>query len=106
MSWIHEADLNRIFYRALTDNKMTGPYLATAPKPISNAEFMRSLRKTLRVPIGLPAAEWMARIGAPLIMKTDPELALYGRYCIPSRLQKEGFEFHFPEIDAALRDLL
>jgi|SRR5690625_1467258 len=106
ISWIHEIDLNRIFHRSLTDPSMNGPYLTTAPKPVSNAEFMQTLRKTLRIPIGLPAAGWMVKIGAPLFMKTDPELALYGRYCVPARLQNEGFEFDFPEIGPALKDLL
>ncbi|MEO8362351.1 MAG: NAD-dependent epimerase/dehydratase family protein [Vicinamibacteria bacterium] len=105
MSWIHEADMNRLFIRAMTNDSMSGAYLATAPKPISNADFMRALRRSMNVPIGLPAAEWMVRIGAPLIMRTDPELGLYGRYCVSRRLKEEGFEFSFSEVTAALGDL-
>jgi NAD dependent epimerase/dehydratase family enzyme len=67
---------------------------------------MRTLRRAMRVPIGLPAFEWMVRLGAPLVMRTDPELALYGRYVLPERLAREGFEFQFPRLDAALADLL
>ena len=75
------------------------------PQPVSNAEFMRALRKALKRPIGLPAASWMVRIGAPLLMKTDPELALYGRYCVSRRLRDEEFEFSFPDLESALRDI-
>lgn len=50
--------------------------------------------------------EWMVRIGAPLLMATDPELALYGRYVVSRRLQEEGFTFQFPELKGALDDLL
>jgi NAD dependent epimerase/dehydratase family enzyme len=39
-------------------------------------------------------------------MRTDPDLALYGRYCTSRRLAEEGFEFHFPDVEAALEDLL
>ncbi len=105
MSWIHEGDMNRIFARAVACDTMTGAYLATAPKPVSNAEFMRELRRALRMPFGLPTASWMVRIGAPLIMRTDPELALYGRYCVSRRLREEGFDFSFPDLALALRDL-
>ena len=81
---------------------MQGTYVATAPNPVSNTAFMRSLRKAVRMPIGLPAFEWMVRIGAPLFMRTDPELALYGRYCVPTRLLAEGFEFRYENLDGAL----
>lgn len=106
MSWIHELDLNRLFERGLTEQRMHGPYIASAPNPVSQREFMRALRRAMRVPIGLPAFEWMVRIGAPLLMRTDPELALYGRYVVPQRLREEGFEFRFPDLAAALADLL
>ena len=105
MSWIHEEDMNRIFERGIHDESMRGIYVATAPNPVSNAEFMRSLRKAIGMPIGLPAFAWMVRIGAPLFMRTDPELAIYGRYCVPRRLVEEGFEFNHPDLAPALDDL-
>lgn len=105
MSWIHEDDLNAIFLRAIDDESMHGPYVVTAPNPVSNKEFMRSLRKAMKMPIGLPAFSWMVRIGAPLFMRTDPELALYGRYCVPTRLLNEGFVFKYPNLDDALESL-
>ena len=97
--------MNRIFERAISDDSMRGMYVATAPSPVSNAEFMRSLRKAVGMPIGLPAAGWMVRIGAPLFMRTDPELALYGRTCVPRRLEREGFTFRHPTLDGALKSL-
>jgi uncharacterized protein (TIGR01777 family) len=106
MSWIHERDMNRLFERGLFDQSMRGIYIATAPKPASNAEFMRELRRALRRPIGLPTTKWMVRLGAPLVMRTDPELALYGRYCVSRRLEEEGFRFEFMDLRAALSDLL
>ena len=47
----------------------------------------------------------MVRLGAPLVLRTDPELALYGRYCVSRRLKEAGFEFDFADIRAALVDL-
>ena len=105
MSWIHEVDCNNIFARAIVDETMTGAYIVSSPNPKSQAEFMQTLRKVIGMPIGLPAFEWMVRLGAPLFMRTDPELVLYGRYVIPKRLLDEGFEFRFAELETALRDL-
>lgn len=105
ISWIHEMDMNRLFARAVADGSMKGAYLATAPNPVSNAVFMRQLRRVLGVLVGLPAQGWMVRLGAPLLLRTDPELALYGRYCVSRRLPEEGFSFAFPDLEAALADL-
>ena len=106
ISWIHMRDMNRLFVRAMTEPSMRGAYIASAPNPVSHAEFMRTLRRVLGVPIGLPAPAWLVRIGARWLLRTDPELVLYGRRCISRRLAEEGFQFDFPELDAALRDLL
>ena len=96
MSWIHEADMNRLFERTLTDPAMQGPYIASSPNPVSQRAFMRELRRAIGMPISLPAFTWMVRIGAPLILRTDPELALYGRFVVSKRLQEEGFRIPVP----------
>lgn len=106
MSWIHEYDMNQLFERGLRDDSMQGAYVASAPNPVPQVEFMRTLRAVLRMPIGLPAFEWMVRVAAPLLLRTDPELVLYGRYVISQRLKQEGFAFRFPELRGALEDLL
>jgi len=84
---------------------MSGIYIATAPNPVSQNEFMKELRRAVGRPIGLPAFSWMVRIGARYLLKTDPELALYGRYVRSTRLDEEGFEFHLPTIRDAMSDL-
>lgn len=105
ISWIHEADLNRLFERALFEAGMQGKYLATAPNPVSQSVFMRELRKAMGRPIGLPAFGWMVRLAAPLLMRTDPELALYGRYLVSKRLPEEGFEFRYGQLREGLAEV-
>ncbi|QDT10895.1 TIGR01777 family oxidoreductase [Planctomycetes bacterium K23_9] len=105
MSWIHQSDLNRLFAHAITDASMSGVYIASSPNPVAQVDFMRALRKFLKMPIGLPAFEWMVRIGAPLLMNTDAELALYGRYVVSKRLRDQGFTFQFSDLNDALREL-
>ncbi len=106
MSWLHETDMNRIFERALNDPAMEGAYIASSPEPMSQKAFMRAMRRAVGMPIGLPATSWMVRFGAKWILRTDPELILYGRYVRPKRLLEEGFEFRFPKLGSALADLL
>jgi uncharacterized protein len=109
MSWIHEHDMNRLFQRAITDASMRGAYIATSPTPVSQQDFMRELRRHAggpgRLGIGLPAFAWMVRLAAPLLLRTDSDLALYGRYLAPRRLLDERFQFEFPTLDRALVDL-
>ena len=105
ISWIHIDDMSRLIVRTIIDDAMKGAYIATAPNPVSYDEFMRTLRRAIRMPMGLPAAEWMVRFGAHYLMRTDPELVLYGRYCVSRRLKNEGFEFEFPEIQKAISEL-
>lgn len=105
ISWLHETDMNRIFERAITDPNMRGPYIASSPNPVPQHEFAKQLRRALHVPTGLPATAWMVRIGAPLFLRTDPDLALYGRYVIPQRLIDENFTFQFAHLSDALRDI-
>jgi len=109
MSWIHEDDLNGIILQSIVDSSMSGMYISTAPQPVSQIEFMRQVRRCAgglgSLGIALPASELMVRLGARLLLRTDPELALYGRYCIPKRLMDDGYKFHFPNLRDALENL-
>lgn len=98
--------MNRLFERALFDNAMVGAYIASSPHPVCQREFMAILRRAVGMPIGLPAFSWMVRIGAPRLMRTDPELPLYGRYVVSKRLKQDGFQFKFPQLVDAFADLL
>jgi NAD dependent epimerase/dehydratase family enzyme len=91
--------------RGIEDVAMNGVYVASAPNPVPQVEFMRELRRTVGMPIGLPATAWMLRFACRFLLRTDPELALYGRFVVSKRLEKEGFEFVYPRIRKALGGL-
>jgi uncharacterized protein (TIGR01777 family) len=105
ISWIHEADLIAIILRTLVDPAMRGTYLTTAPQPVTNAEFMREMRRALGRPWSPPVPAPIVRLGA-WMMRSNPELALLGRRCVPHRLQREGVTFEFPSLRPALTDLV
>ena len=106
MSWIHEFDMNEIIHQAIVNEKYEGIYISSAPNPVSNKEFMKSLRSKTRVPFGIPSPEFVVRIGTKYIFKTDPEMALYGRYVKSIRLEEMGFNFKYPTLDGAIDHLL
>ena len=58
------------------------------------------------MPIGLKTPSFMVRIRAKYIFKTDPELALYGRYVVPERLLKNGFNFKYTKLEESLKNLI
>jgi len=106
MSWIHEFDLNSLIYEAITNETYNGFYIASAPNPVSNKEFMKQLRVRMKSFIGLSLPLFMIKLGAKYIFKTDPELAIYGRYVKSKRLEEEGFSFQYPQLSNALENLL
>ena len=67
--------------------------------------MMRTLRQLYGIPFGLPAAEWMLEVGA-FVLRTETELILKSRRVVPRRLLDSGFEFQFPEIREAFKDLM
>jgi uncharacterized protein (TIGR01777 family) len=104
ISWIHIADMNRMFIEAIEREDLAGNYNATAPNPVTNTEFMSALRFALHRPWCPPAPEWAVRFGS-MLMKTEPSLALTGRRCSPKRFLESGFQFKFTELSAALKDI-
>jgi len=106
VSWIHRADLVRIFTAAVTQPELAGTYNACAPGPVTNTEFMRELRAAVGRPWCPPAPEFVARFFAEHQFQTDGNLALHGQRCLPAKLLATGFKFHQPAVGAALRDLL
>lgn len=106
MSWIHEYDMNEIILQSIINKKFNGIYITSSPNPVSNKDFMKLLRSTMRIPLGLPSPEFLIKIGAKLVFKTDPELVIYGRYVKSENLKLLGYKFKFPNLEKALINLI
>jgi NAD dependent epimerase/dehydratase family enzyme len=105
VSWLHAHDFLAIVRRVVDDGAFGGVVHATGPSPVRNVELMATLRKVLHRPWSPPTPAPFVPVGARF-MRTDPALALTGRRCVPARLEAAGFEFAYPELRAALVDLL
>ncbi len=106
ISWIHEEDLNQIIINSIKNNTYQDIIIASAPKPLSNKKFMQCLRKSLKQRIGIPSPAWLIRFTSKYILKKDPELILYGRYVKSNYLEKLKFQFTYPTLEKAIKNLI
>lgn len=105
ISWLHTADMNKMFRWAIERPDVSGTYNATGPEPVTNRDFMRTLRATLGRPWSPPAPAFAVHIGS-FFMRTEPSLALTGRRCLPVRFQSQGFQFQHTDLSFALADVI
>jgi hypothetical protein len=104
VSWIHDADLVRAVYWILARDSIQGPVNLAAPNPVTNDEFMRTLREEWGIRFGLPAPVWLLEVGARVI-RTETELILKSRRVVPGVLTQGGFTFEYPTWRKAAGDL-
>ena len=100
--WIHIQDHIRISEFLLGNDRLEGPFNATAPHPVTNAELTATLAGLLKRPAFM-------HVPAPLLrlaMGEMAEIVLASQRAVPKRLTEAGFRFHFETLEAALRDLL
>lgn len=105
ISWIHIDDFCDAIDFIIKKESITGEINITAPNPLSNVYFMRSLRKKMKLSFGLNAPVWQLEI-ASIFLKTETELLLKSRNVYPEKLIKNGFEFMYPTVEKAFEDLI
>jgi uncharacterized protein (TIGR01777 family) len=103
MSWIHRADWLDLVRWAIITPAAIGPLNATAPNPVTNAEFSRALGRALGRPSWLPAPAFAMRL---VLGEMADALLLGGQRVLPARAQELGFTFVYPQIDQALKAIL
>lgn len=96
ISWVHVEDVAGIYLQAL--DGAAGPLNATAPNPVTNAEFTRALGRAVHRPTFLPTPTFALR----MILGEGADMLLTGQRVLPQRTQSEGYAFRFAEIDEAL----
>jgi len=104
VSWIHERDFIRAIYWLIDHPELSGPVNLASPRPLPNAEFMRTLRAAWGRRLGLPASRWMLEVGT-FLLRTESELILKSRRVAPARLLQAGFTFEYPAWNTAAREL-
>lgn len=101
MSWIHIDDMVGLIDYCIRNSDISGPVNATAPSPVRNAEFGRTLAEVLHKPNLFPIPSFVFK----LLFGELSTLLLDGQRVLPQVLLDHGYEFRYPHLDKALRDL-
>ena len=102
MPWIHVADLARLYVHAAESPSIQGAMNAVAPHPVRNAEFTKALARQLHRPAFIPAPYF----GLRLLFGEFAQVLFASQRVIPRVALDTGFVFQYPEIAAALREIL
>jgi uncharacterized protein (TIGR01777 family) len=102
MSWIHLDDWVEMARLALRTD-MSGPLNLTAPHPVTNAEFTRALGAAIHRPTAFPVPA--IALQTVLGKEFADALLLGGQRVLPAKAEQLGFQFTFPTIESALRDI-
>jgi uncharacterized protein (TIGR01777 family) len=100
--WIHIADEAAAIRFLLEDQQARGPFNLVAPGAVTNRQLGRTIGKILGRPSMLPTPAFALRT----VLGGMSTLLLDGQRAIPQRLLESGYEFEFPDLGSALRDLL
>jgi hypothetical protein len=102
VSWIHIDDLTALIEFALGAKRLRGPVNATAPNPVTNAEFTRTLASTLHRPAFATVPEFALK----LLFGEMASVLLDSQRVLPKAAVAAGFEFKYPNLGPALADLV
>lgn len=102
MPWIHIEDMVEIIIYAI-QNDIDGPINCTAPQPVTNREFAKTLGKVLKRPAVAPMPAAMVKL---LFGQMGDELMVQGQSVIPQKLQQKGFQFKYSQLESALVEII
>lgn len=96
-SFVDLDDLTGAVYHLLHRTDLAGPFNVTAPNPVSQAVFARTLAQHLGRPQWLRVPEKPGR----LLLREQAEMIFDGVEALPRRLQESGYRFLAPTLTHA-----
>jgi uncharacterized protein (TIGR01777 family) len=102
VSWVSIDDAVSAISFALARDDIAGPVNVTAPAPVRQAEYARTLARVLRRPALVPAPGFAVRA----VLGEFAGEVLTGALVVPQRLTDAGYVFRHPALEPALRDIL
>lgn len=102
MSWIHIDDVVKTFDWFLNRDKVSGTFNVTSPNPVTNKEFTKTLGRVLRRPTFM----FVPKFALKNKLGEMSQIVLSGQKVLPQKCMRFGFQFSFPNLHAALTQIL
>jgi uncharacterized protein (TIGR01777 family) len=99
--WIHADDWSSLASWLIGNSDATGAFNATAPAPVNNHTFTKTLGRVL----GRPALLKAPALALRLAMGEMADMVLHGQRVIPVHAEHLGFQFTHRALEPALRSL-
>lgn len=100
ISWVSLEDSINATVLAINDESLRGPLNVVSPNPVTNEEFTKTLGHVLNRPTALAMPAFAARLA---FGELADEMLLVSQRVMPKKLSANGFQFKYPELDAAFR---
>lgn len=103
MPWIHVKDICPIYEFALKNSQVEGAYNATSPQHTTNENLTKKIAEVVKKPLFMPNVPSFV---LKLLFGELADALLEGSRASSQKIQEAGFQFKFPDLKAALEDLL
>lgn len=100
--WIHLEDMIRLILFSLDNERISGPVNAVSPEPVTSDEFGRAIGRAMKRPHWFPVPAFLMKA----LFGEMAVLLLEGQKALPTTALDAGFQFRFPDVDSAMRDLV
>ncbi len=101
-SWIHRDDLINLIIYCLDRQGISGTFNATAPNPVRMKEFCQILGEVMNRPSWLPVPDFALEI----LLGEGAKIVLEGQEVLPKATQAIGFDYRYPNLEAALQEIV
>lgn len=101
--WIHVDDMIGVLLHVIDRPETSGRYNAVSPGILDNRSFTVAFARKLRRPIVWNAPGWLVRA---IVGDERSSILLEGQHVVPKRTLESGYVFKFPNIEAAMDDLV
>ena len=103
MPWIHIDDMIGLIDLCINNSNINGPINCTAPNPVTNLTFTKTLASAINRPAIFPMPVFVIKL---LMGQMGVELLLNGKKVVPKKALDFGYQFNYQNIEQALVNIV